>query len=245
VEGCEVRITDGAGEVGEAGEVFGDRRVGHVEVRGPQLGRGYHRAPEASAATFADGWLRTGDLGFLRDGRLCVTGHHKDVVFVNGRTFHAPDLEEAVAATEGLPSGTVAVVGSTDPDTGSERVVAFVQWARPPLGTAAPVLRAAAARVREALGHDDVRVLPLPPGAFPRTTSGKLPRGVLRTRYEAGAYAAVEARLAGVTATAAATVAAAKVTATATATATARSWPRPPTGTSHTIRPRSPATCPI
>ncbi|KUM82462.1 MULTISPECIES: non-ribosomal peptide synthetase [Streptomyces] len=192
VQGCEVRIT------ADSGGPVGDRRVGHVEVRGPQLARGYHRAPEASAAAFGDdGWLRTGDLGFLRNRRLCVTGRHKDVVFVNGRTFHASDLESAVAATPGLPSGAVAVVGSTDPDGGGERVVAFVQWTRPDPTAAAPVLRAAAGRLREALGHDDVRVLPLPPAGFPRTTSGKLRRGELRARFEAGRYATVEGRWAG------------------------------------------------
>ncbi|MFJ8632247.1 amino acid adenylation domain-containing protein [Streptomyces sp. NPDC093568] len=190
VPDCEVRVTDGCGDP------LGDRRVGHIEVRGPQLARGYHRTPEASAAAFADGWLRTGDLGFLNDGRLCVTGRHKDVVFVGGRTFHAPDLEETAAATPGLPEGAVAVVGSTDPDTGADRVVVFVQWARPALATALPVLDAAAARVREALGHDDVRVLPLPPGAFPRTTSGKLRRALMRERFESGGYRAVEGRLA-------------------------------------------------
>ncbi|MFF7176677.1 amino acid adenylation domain-containing protein [Streptomyces pseudovenezuelae] len=192
VQGCEVRIT------ADSGGPVGDRRVGHVEVRGPQLARGYHRAPEASAAAFGDdGWLRTGDLGFLRNRRLCVTGRHKDVVFVNGRTFHASDLESAVAATPGLPSGAVAVVGSTDPDGGGERVVAFVQWTRPDPTAAAPVLRTAAGRLREALGHDDVRVLPLPPAGFPRTTSGKLRRGELRARFEAGRYATVEGRWAG------------------------------------------------
>ncbi|WP_406208614.1 amino acid adenylation domain-containing protein [Streptomyces sp. NBC_01017] len=189
VPDCEVRVTD------DSGERFGDRRIGHIEVRGPQLARGYHRASEASAAAFDGGWLRTGDLGFLNEGRLCVTGRHKDVVFVGGRTFHAPDLEETAAATPGLPGGTVAAIGSTDPSTGADRVVVFVQWARPALAEALPVLDAAAARVREALGHDDVRVLPLPPGAFPRTTSGKLRRAVMRERFEAGAYAEVEGRL--------------------------------------------------
>ncbi|KOG17726.1 hybrid non-ribosomal peptide synthetase/type I polyketide synthase [Streptomyces viridochromogenes] len=186
---CELRVTD------DAGNPVDDRRVGHIEVRGPQVARGYHRAAEASAAAFRGGWLRTGDLGFLHEGRLCVTGRHKDVVFVGGRTFHAPDLEETVAATPGLPGGTVAAVGSTDPRTGGDRVAVFVQWARPALATALPVLDSAAARVREALGHDDVRVLPLPPGAFPRTTSGKLRRALMRERFAAGAYTAVEERL--------------------------------------------------
>ncbi|MGV9241354.1 beta-ketoacyl synthase N-terminal-like domain-containing protein, partial [Streptomyces nigra] len=191
VPGCSVRITDGTGRVLEAG------RVGHIEVRGPQVARGYHRDPGASEAAFTDGWLRTGDLGFLHDGRLCVTGRHKDVVFVGGRTFHAIDVEETAAATPGLPGGTVAVVGSTDPRTGHDRVVVFVQWARPARATALPVLDAVAARVRRALGHDDVRVLPLPPGAFPRTTSGKLRRALMRERFEAGAYTRVEERFAG------------------------------------------------
>ncbi|MFE9461754.1 amino acid adenylation domain-containing protein [Streptomyces californicus] len=185
VTGCSVRV------VNDAGAVLEDRRVGHIMVRGPQLARGYHGLPEVSAEVFAGGWLRTGDLGFLRDGRLCVTGRHKDVLFLNGRTFHAPDMEEVAAATPGLPSGAPAVVGSTDPVSGAERVVVFVPWARPP-HDAAEVLERVAARVCEALLHDDVRVLALPPAAFPRTTSGKLQRRRLRERFEAGEFAAHE-----------------------------------------------------
>ncbi|MFI7236806.1 amino acid adenylation domain-containing protein [Streptomyces cyaneofuscatus] len=179
VSGCAVRIVD------DGGAELGDRRVGHILVSGPQLARGYHGLPGVSADVFADGWLRTGDLGFLRDGRLCVTGRHKDVLFLNGRTFHAPDMEAVAAATPGLPPGAPAVIGSTDPVTGGERVVVFVPWARPP-GEAAEVLERVAARVREALLHDDVRVLALPPGGFPRTTSGKMQRQRLRERFEAG-----------------------------------------------------------
>ncbi|MFF3897133.1 amino acid adenylation domain-containing protein [Streptomyces sp. NPDC001812] len=181
VPGCSVRVTDGGGRV------LGDRRVGHIEVSGPQIARGYHGLPDATEQAFADGWLRTGDLGFLRDGRLCVSGRHKDVLFVSGRTFHAPDLEEVAAGTAGVPAGTTVVVGSTDPVSGGERVVVFVAWARPPR-TASEVLDRVARRVRAALGHDDVRVLALPPSAFPRTTSGKVRRQLMRSRFEAGTY---------------------------------------------------------
>ncbi|MBW5423251.1 AMP-binding protein, partial [Streptomyces sp. BG9H] len=181
VPGCSVRITD------DAGRPLADWRVGHIEVSGPQLARGYRGLPEVTAEAFADGWLRTGDLGFLRGGRLCVSGRHKDVLFLNGRTFHAPDMEEVAAATPGLPPGIAAVVGSTDPVTGGERVVVFVSWARPPRG-ATKVLDEVARRVRGTLAHDDVSVLALPPSAFPRTTSGKLRRRLMRARFEAGAY---------------------------------------------------------
>ncbi|MFE6409916.1 amino acid adenylation domain-containing protein [Streptomyces sp. NPDC057837] len=188
VPGCAVRIVD------DTGRELGDRRVGHVQVRGPQTARGYHGRPEATAAAFtAGGWLRTGDMGFLRDGRLCVTGRHKDVLFLNGAKHHAPDLEDVASATPGLPPGTAAVVGSTDPDTGGERVVVFVSWPRPPR-SAGEVLRRVAARVGEALFHDDVRVVALPPGQFPRTTSGKVRRHVLRERFEAGRYSGIVVR---------------------------------------------------
>ncbi|OKJ62595.1 hybrid non-ribosomal peptide synthetase/type I polyketide synthase [Streptomyces sp. CB02261] len=186
VPGCAVRITD------DTGTPVGDRRVGHIEVRGPQVARGYHRAPEATAEAFGAGWLRTGDLGFLRGGRLCVTGRSKDVVFVDGGTFHSADLEEVAAGTPGLGRGPVAVVGSTGPGGDGERVVVFVA---PGPGPVSPdLLREVGNRVRGALGHDDVRVLALPARAFPRTTSGKLRRGVLRDRFERGEYPQISER---------------------------------------------------
>ncbi len=187
VTGCAVRIVD------EHGRPLAEQRVGQIEVSGPNVARGYHRAPQASRETFVAGWLRTGDLGFLRDGRLCVTGRAKDVVFVNGRTFHATDLESVAVATPGLPGDLTVVVGATDPGSGGERIVVFVPWARPPAG-AAGALAAVRARVAEACGHDEVRVLPLPPGAFARTTSGKLRRRRMRDRYLAGDFADRERR---------------------------------------------------
>ncbi|MGW0917034.1 SDR family NAD(P)-dependent oxidoreductase [Streptomyces sp. NPDC002784] len=191
VPGCSVRI------VGDAGQVLAERRVGHIEVHGPQLARGYLGLPDATAAAFGtEGWLRTGDLGFLRDGRLFVSGRHKDVLFLNGLKYHAADLEEVAAATPGLPPGTAAVVGSTDPVTGHERVLVCVAWARPPR-SADEVLRRVADRVGEALFHDDVRVVALPPGRFPRTTSGKIRRHALRERFEAGRFPHVVLRTPG------------------------------------------------
>ncbi|WP_433532880.1 SDR family NAD(P)-dependent oxidoreductase [Micromonospora sp. CA-263727] len=187
VAGCAVRVVD------EDGRPLAEQRIGQIEVSGPNVARGYHRAPQASQDTFVAGWLRTGDLGFLRDGRLCVTGRAKDVVFVNGRTFHASDLESVAVATPGLPHDLAAVVGVSDPDTGGEKIVVFVPWARPP-ADAAGVLAAVRSRVAEACGHDEVRVLPLPPGAFARTTSGKLRRRRMRDRYLAGDFADRERR---------------------------------------------------
>ncbi|MFB7406870.1 amino acid adenylation domain-containing protein [Streptomyces sp. NPDC056202] len=197
VHGCAVRITDDAGHPVE------ERRVGHIEVSGPQVARGYHGAVEATAETFRGAWLRTGDLGFLREGRLCVTGRSKDVVFVDGHTLHASDLEEVAANTPGLTLCPIAVVGSTghaDADgsgtsgSGGERVVVFLAPAPPLSSVTAELLHAVRDRVRAALGHDDVRVVALPVRGFPRTTSGKVRRGVLRERFERGEYPEIAGR---------------------------------------------------
>ncbi len=74
VAGGELRIVD------DAGDVLPDSWIGHVEFRGPNVARGYHGQPKDTAESFACGWLRTGDVGFLRDGRLCMTGRAKDVL---------------------------------------------------------------------------------------------------------------------------------------------------------------------
>ncbi|MEU7005577.1 amino acid adenylation domain-containing protein [Streptomyces sp. NPDC046332] len=232
VPGCAVRITDDEGEPVE------DRRVGHIEVSGPQVARGYHSAPEATEGAFVDGWLRTGDMGFLREGRLCVTGRSKDVVFVDGRTFHAADLEEVAADTPGLGRCPVAVVGSTDPANGGERVVVFLAPA-PPLSAVSPtVLRTVGSRVREVLGHDDVRVLAMPVRGFPRTTSGKVRRGVLRERFEGGEYPEIAGR--GATGVAAGGSDAAKAAVAAARTGTAPAEEQDDTAARNGIAP-SPA----
>ncbi|MFB6526588.1 amino acid adenylation domain-containing protein [Streptomyces sp. NPDC056399] len=203
VHGCTVRITDDAGHPVE------ERRVGHIEVSGPQVARGYHGAVEATAEAFRGAWLHTGDLGFLREGRLCVTGRSKDVVFVDGHTLHASDLEEVAANTPGLALCPIAVVGSTDladadgsegsdgsssGSSGGERVVVFLAPSPPLSSVTAELLHAVRDRVRAALGHDDVRVVALPVRGFPRTTSGKVRRGVLRERFERGEYPEIAGR---------------------------------------------------
>lgn len=198
VPGGELRI------VGDDGAVVGDSVVGHIEFRGPNVARGYHRNPDGTAATFVHGWLRTGDMGFLRSDRLCVTGRAKDVLFINGQKFYAHDMEQIVAATPGVPTGRVAVTGFTDPDSGAERVAVFLPSRTSRADDLAEVLTAVRARVREALAYGDVSVLPLPPEEFPRTTSGKIQRGRLRELLVAGSFTALEQQAAQVCADASA-----------------------------------------
>jgi acyl carrier protein len=102
--GHEIRVVDAAGnEVGE-------RREGRIEFTGPSATNGYYRNPEASARLFDDGWLDSGDLGYLAGGELYVTGRVKDVIVRAGRTLHPDELEEGIGDLPGIRKGCVAGV---------------------------------------------------------------------------------------------------------------------------------------
>lgn len=177
----EVRIVDGDDRPVPAG------RVGAVQVRGPSVTEGYVRDAEATAAALTDdGWLRTGDRGFLRDGRLHVTGRLKDVVFVNGQNMHAHDLERAVIeAVSEARTGKVAVCG-TSTEAG-EQMVLFMAGT-PSRATAERFVTAQQA-LRRRFGLTPDAMIPLASQEFPRTTSGKLQRYKLRDAYADGAFA--------------------------------------------------------
>jgi fatty-acyl-CoA synthase len=179
----EVRDTDG--------RLLPERRVGRVFVRGPSIMTGYLNQPEATAAVLhKDGWLDTGDLGFLDGGAFTPTGRAKDLILLNGRNIWPQDLEwTAEAEVERLRSGDVAAF-AVERD-GDDEVVVLVQ-AR----SSDPVVRqaliddvAAVLRARHAV---EARVELVGAHALPQTSSGKLSRSKARTLYLAGAFRSVE-----------------------------------------------------
>ncbi len=173
----EVRI------VSEAGMPLPDRHVGHVIARGASVMRGYFDDDDATTAALRDGWLDTGDLGYMTDGVLFVCGRTKDVIIRQGRKYHPPDLESAIADVDGLrPSGVVVFAVSRIDE--ADEVVAVLE-ARASL-TTDRVVDAVRRRVRETAGLEIDRVVVAPPGTIPRTTSGKVRRGETRARLEAG-----------------------------------------------------------
>ena len=115
--GTEVKITD------DAYATLPDRQVGNILLRSPYLFNGYYHRPELSADLFIDGWFVTGDLGYLFDGHIFVTGRKKDLIIVGGKNIHPPDLEEIAQTVPGVYPGRVVVFGLENPKIGSEEVV--------------------------------------------------------------------------------------------------------------------------
>ncbi len=182
VPGCQIRIVD------DHDCLLEDGLIGQIQLTGPQLMRGYYRSSDPSAA-FCDGWLRTGDLGFLRNGRLVITGRAKEIVIVNGHKHHAPDLEELVSKVEGLNAKRIAVCGALRAGSNEERVIVFLSLPpRSQTDAALPALSELVRKLRRATGTTAIDIVTLRASQFPRTTSGKLKRNQLRARYEAGEF---------------------------------------------------------
>lgn len=173
VSGTSVRIVDRttALEVGE-------RRVGHIEVRGPSVVGNYHGEPPP---TTADAWLRTGDLGYLADGELVVCGREKDMLIVGGRNVFPHDVECVAAEVPGVRIGRVAAFGIAG-SAGDRLVVAVENRDADP----ETLRRSVSVAVAIEIGLTPSEVVVLPPGRLPRTSSGKLRRAETRRRYLSG-----------------------------------------------------------
>lgn len=179
----EVEVRDEQGRAVEPG------RAGAVFVRGASVAQGYHRNEPATRAAFGpDGWLDTGDLGALVDGELVVIGRRKDLIIVRGRNHAAIDIEWAAQSVEGVRPGSAAAFAVADEAEGTEAAALAAEvgpdeteWSRAAIAVA---VRGAVLERTGLLLRD---VVLLPPGAIPKTTSGKVQRARVKALYEAGA----------------------------------------------------------
>lgn len=178
--GHEVRIVD------SAGRELGDRQEGSIQFRGPSATRGYLRAPEKSAALFQDGWLNTGDKGYVAEGELYVTGRVKDIIVRAGRNLYPDEIEDTVGDLEGIRKGQVAVFASEDPRSGTERLIVLGECRLKEGERRERLRRQVVALVSELTGSPPDEVVLAPPGAVVKTPNGKVRRAACRRLYESG-----------------------------------------------------------
>lgn len=177
--GMEMRIVD------DRDQLLPEGHVGHLHLKGPNITRGYYRNPNANQNLFCGDWLRTGDLGFLLNGRLCITGRNKDIIFINGQNFYAHDIEELIIKAFQMQNQTVVAVGFTEPETGLERVYLLLKQKRI-TDSFLKLVQDIKTLVNIELGFEVNGIIPVQ--AIPKTTSGKLERFNLRARVIAGDY---------------------------------------------------------
>lgn len=183
--GQEVRIVDAEGAALPQG------RVGEIELRGPNIGRGYWKRADRTLLD-PGGWLRTGDYGALLDGRLLVTGRLKDVIIVDGRNHYPQDIEETVqSAVDLVRPDRLAAFGVTRADDTGEELVVVAEHRRE-IDPTEEETRARERDVRAAVsarhGLRLAALLLVPPGSVPRTSSGKVARAACRARFLDGGF---------------------------------------------------------
>ncbi len=180
IRDCELRLC------GDDDRELEPGRVGHVQIRGDNVTRGYYGYSGRSGEVFADlGWLRTGDLGCLHDGQLVITGRAKDIIFVNGQNYYPHDIEELAQALDGLELGKVAAAGVTGMDSGTDELLLFV-LDRGELEDFAELAGRLRGHVNETTGLEVAQVVPV--RRIPKTTSGKVQRHKLAEAYLDGEY---------------------------------------------------------
>jgi acyl-CoA synthetase (AMP-forming)/AMP-acid ligase II/acyl carrier protein len=168
-----------------------DNAVGEVWAAGPSIALGYWRNPEASAKTFVQHagrtWLRTGDLGFMRNGELFITGRLKDMLIVRGHNLYPQDIEQTVEReVEVVRKGRVAAFAVNH--NGEEGIGIAAEISRSVQKILPPeaLIKAIRQAVAEACQEAPSVVVLLNPGALPKTSSGKLQRSACRNRLADG-----------------------------------------------------------
>jgi fatty-acyl-CoA synthase len=172
VAGMEVRVID------DESRPRPPRHVGSIEVRGAAVSRGYLTEHGWLDGPIRDGWLCTGDLGYLDEhGNLYVCGRVKDMIVIAGNNIYPTDIERAACAVPGVRAGNAAAV-RIDDRAGRESFAVLAESKHADDPAEAERIRAEIAlRVSEAVGYNARAVLILPPGSLPKTGSGKLQRG--------------------------------------------------------------------
>ena len=176
----QIRVVDASGQP------LGERTEGHVQFRGPSVTSGYFRNPDATRAVMHDGWMDSGDLGYLTDGELFITGRVKDIIIQAGRNICAQEVEEAAGAAAGIRKGCIAAFGLHDPALGTERLVVVAETRERNRMRWDTLRTSVQERVTAAIGVPPDVVVIARPGTVLKTPSGKIRRSAIRDAYVRG-----------------------------------------------------------
>lgn len=182
VVNCGKPVRDMAVEIREEdGTPLPEKAIGKVWCKGPSVMVGYFRDEAATDACMADGWLDTGDMGYMSDGYIYIVGRAKDMIIVNGKNHWPQDIEWAVEQLPGFKQGDIAAFSITTPG-GEETPAVLVQCRTSDEQERLRLRDEIRERVRSVTGMNCVVEL-VPPRTLPRTSSGKLSRAKARNLY--------------------------------------------------------------
>jgi 1-acyl-sn-glycerol-3-phosphate acyltransferase len=176
----QIRVVD------QAGHELPERQEGRLEFHGPSSTSGYYRDAEKTRSLFDGEWLDTGDLAYIANGELFVTGRIKDIIIRAGRNIYPHELEEAVGNVPGIRTGRVAVFGSEDKHSKTERLIVVAETRSKDNKELENLRTEINTLATDLIGSPPDEVVLAPPGSVLKTSSGKIRRAASRELFEKG-----------------------------------------------------------
>jgi acyl-CoA synthetase (AMP-forming)/AMP-acid ligase II/acyl carrier protein len=175
-----IRICDGYNNVLE------EQTIGYIHIKGDNVTSGYYNNPEATQKMILeDQWIDTGDIGFIENGKLTITGREKDILIINGQNYYPHDIERVAEDVDGIELNKIVAAGAYNPNLQKDELVIFVLY-RGSLEKFIPLSSKLRKYINKQIGLDVREVIPV--RNIPKTTSGKLQRFQLRDQYLNGMF---------------------------------------------------------
>ena len=183
VPGVQIRITD------TENHVLSERVVGRLQIKGEVVTPGYLNHPAANQEAFVgEGWFNTGDLGFIHQGRLTITGREKEMIIIRGVNYYCHEIEDLVNRVPGVAPTFVGACSLEHSETGTEELAVFFTPLGGSIDETVQVIKTIRATIASNLGISPACVVPVDKPDFPKTTSGKVQRGRLKDLLKAGHF---------------------------------------------------------
>lgn len=189
IPGVSLRIVDAENHLVAEGT------IGRLQVRGETVMQGYYNRPDLNQQVFVDGWLDTGDLGYLNAGRLTITGRQKEVIIINGVNYYNHDIEAAVEALSGITVSFTAACAVRRLEDATDQLAIFFspdQIASTSEASDAQTLieliKTIRRQVVQTIGITPSYVIPVAQSEIPKTNLGKVQRRQLAQRFAAGEF---------------------------------------------------------
>lgn len=180
IPGHDVRIVD------KNNQPLPDREVGQLQFKGPSSMQGYYNNPTATSTIYHEGWWDTGDLAYLAEGEIFITGRKKDIIIKAGRNLYPAEIEELVGQIKEIRTGCVIAFGVTDAKRGTEKLILVAETRNKKTPDPQQIIDDVNDAIFNTLDITADEVVLVPPQTIPKTSSGKLQRAACKASYQAG-----------------------------------------------------------
>jgi amino acid adenylation domain-containing protein len=183
IPGASLRIVD------ENNQIVTEGTIGRFQVKGPSVTEGYYQNPERNREVFSDdGWFNTGDMGYLQDGHLILTGRDKDDIIINGINFYSHEIEAVVEEIEQIEISYTAACAVVMPGDNSDKLAIFFVSLIEDQDFLKALIKQIRGRVVQKVGISPNYLIPVKKEAIPKTAIGKIQRQQLTQRFQAGEF---------------------------------------------------------